>query len=344
MTENYSREKRGRDWGRSRPPAPHTSESFEDDRQKMDCRNSKYDKDESRAKNSRRDYDKCNRKSSGRKDRSSAYRNDRGCDRRERKSKRQCSPNFHQILKTVKGRMDSTFRSLEKGLKQVEKNMNEELANVLAQVMDFEEDMKPQLLKPYKKCKEFESLITPALSHMPKRSASENCGSRRKHSCGRDFQVQPKMSAKDRYRDLMSSWCDKEKSKDAQASGSRDRCDPSERRGRSDSQDVARGKYGPCDGDAEHQDYSGDESIDDEVGKTMQELQDISISVNNSLKRINRAFNHTQECEERSVPIAPITNNRPEMLDRVNDSLAQIGTGAKLLKRLLVEERTKANC
>lgn len=236
-----------------------------------------------------------------------------------------------------------TFRSLEKGLHQVERNMNEELANVLAQVMDFEEGMKPQLLKPYKKCKEFESLIAPALARMPKRSASEHNRSRRYRDDERDCQRLAKKSPEERYRDLMTNW-QGHRSRDAARTGSRENYEPCGR-GRREGDPLAdrRERYCSSKRVPGSEDATPCDSVEDDgIGKTMQELQDISVSVNNSLKRINRAFNRTQEFkEERSCPVSPAIS-RPEMLTRVNDSLYQIGTGAKLLKKLLVEERTKA--
>ena len=302
-------------------------------------------------KNAKTDYR--GKREAGRSDRpngdrnATAQRNERSTVRRDQSVKRQASPDFHQILKTVKGRMDMTFRNLENGLHQVERNINEELANVLAQVMDFEEGMKPQLLRPYKKCKEFESLLAPALARMPKRSASEHNGSRRQPPDDKYDQRHTKMSPEERYRDLMTNWRDKNKSRDAVRSGSRENCNPGDRGRRSgDPLAERRERHCPSKRFTKCDNSTPDNSIenDDGIGRTMQELQDISVSVNNSLKRINRAFNRTQELkEERPCPVGP-TISRPEMLARVNDSLYQIGTGAKLLKKLLVEERTKSNC
>ena len=274
------------------------------------------------------------------------HRNDRPTSRHEQSGKRQHSPNFHQILQTVKGRMDSTFRNLEKGLHQVERNINDELANVLAQVMDFEEGMKPRLLKPYKKCKEFESLIAPVLARMPKRSVSEHSRPRRQPHDDKYAQEPTKINPEERYRDLMTNWQVKNKSRGVTQSVSRENHDPYHQRRRTGDRLAKTRKYCPpkrttiCESST-----TPDDSIeDDDIGRTMQELQDISVSVNNSLRRINRAFNRAQELkEERPCPVS-MSISRPEMLNRVNDSLYQIGNGAKLLKKLLVEERTKADC
>lgn len=308
----------------------------------------KCDRDNSKSKSDKRECDKSERKN-----------REKDCNKRDRKSKRCSSPDFHQILRTVKGRMDNTFRGLEKGIRKVERNINEELADVLAQVMAFEEGMKPQLMEPYKKCKEFECLIAPALSCVPKRSASENEKCRRK--CTDDKKGEeasrepPEMTPKERYLDLMSSMADKDGRAEAARTGSRescnpcnkkrrDRCDPADRQ-REMKMEKRRERYKPCPrNEYDDDDCSLDTSAEDEVCKTMQELEDISISVNKSLKRINRAFNNNEEEEEEWQPCPPVTcESRPEMLTRVNDSLAQIGSGAKRLKRLLVEERTKAS-
>ena len=264
------------------------------------------------------------------------------CSKRAKELTRNCRKgegtgqvNFHQAIAKVKGRLDQTFRSIEGGLHDVEKGVNMEVADVLAKVLEFEESMKPKLLIPYKRCKELERLITPAISTMPKRSVSARTRpSQRKeqikdrcNSAKRQRAIEPSVAStlgRDRFRELMYSpsldrvnpWEGEEKwraSDDHKLSGSRE-----------DSSSYSSRNCGN----------------DEDVDKTMRELQSISMSVNKSLKRINDKFIKAEGRQnlDRAVEADP------KMIRKVNESLAHIGAGAKLLKRLLEEENRPRKC
>lgn len=239
---------------------------------------------------------------------------------------------FYQVITKVKSRMDQTFRGLEGGLRGVEKSMNDEVAKVLAQVMEFEEGMKPKLLGPYKKCKELENLVTPVLAKVPRkrpqtarcRSTSrpeerpERCKSSKPCTTGR--YKSPETLGRERFRDLM---CSPSLDRVNPWEGSEDQYSPSQ---------IAT-RDGTCTS-------SQTESTDDDVGRTLKELQGISLSVNKSLKRINRAFSTEDENEK----LRRAVERKPEVLNRVNESLSHIGAGAKLMQRLLSEGRSNRNC
>lgn len=243
--------------------------------------------------------------------------------------------NFHQAIAKVKGRLDQTFRSLEGGLQDVEKGVNMEVADVLAKVLEFEESMKPKLLIPYKRCKELERLITPAIATMPKRSISartrpkqrkdqvkERCNSAKPQRA-----IEPSVAStlgRDRFRELMHSpsldrvnpWEGDDKwrvSDDPRLSGSRE-----------DSSSYSSRTCGN----------------DEDVDKTMRELQNISMSVNKSLRRINDKFIKGEGRQN----LDRAAESDPRMIRKVNESLAHIGAGAKLLKRLLEEESRIRKC
>lgn len=273
-------------------------------------------------------WDGCNKGKNSREACSKGKQQKRGC----RSSSAKPPVDFHQAITKVKCRMDNTFRNLEDNLRGIEAGVNAEVADILAQVIDFEERMKPRLLGPYKKCKELESLISPVLARTPKRPASarcrpqpqqqpvtvaERCKSAKSRRCP-DSATTP-MQGKERFQKLMYA-------------PSLDRVNPWEgSQGRCNSYDMQRD---PCDNS------TTEESTEDDVERTMQELQDISISVNKSLKRINRAVIDGNNCRQADSAAAP----NPDMLHRVNNSLAHIGAGAKLLRKLLLEERAKGNC
>ena len=236
---------------------------------------------------------------------------------------------FHQAISKIKHRLDSTFRTLEGGLHDVEKGVNLEVADVLAKVIEFEESMKPKLLIPYKRCKELEHLLMPVISHVPKRSVSARNRSqqRNKHDKERCESAKPQRTApssvstlgKCRFQELMSS-------------PSFDRVNPWEGedkwRASNDQRNVSNktNNISNC---------SANGVKEDDVKKTMQDLQSISVSVNKSLKRITDKFAKAEGYQElgRAVDANPI------MFRRVNESLVHIGAGAKLLKILLEEER-----
>ena len=237
---------------------------------------------------------------------------------------------FHLAIAKIKGRLDDTFRSLEGGLHEVEKEMNVEVADVLAKVNAFEESMKPKLLVPFRRCKELERLLTAVISSIPKRSVSVRNGSQQKktHNMERCKSAKPRCAAKpsvpsttgkDRFRELMSS-------------PSLDRVNPWEGEDKwrvSDDQRTPGSKENCRSYSSRNYDNEGD------VEKTMQELQNISISVNKSLRRINAKFIQANSSEDWDRAV----DADPKMLWKVNESLAHIGAGAKLLKRLLEEER-----
>ena len=237
---------------------------------------------------------------------------------------------LRQAIAKIKRRLDDTFRTLEGGLHEAEKGANTELSEIVAKVTAFEESMRPKLLAPYKRCKELERLLAPVVSSIPKQSVSaqnkynqkkaqneERCKSARPRRAAEPSL--PSTTGKDRFRELMSS-------------PSLDRVNPWEGEDKwraSDDQRISGGREGSCsyssrDGDAE-----------DDVEKTLRELQDISRSVNSSLKRINDKFVRADGCKNRDR----IAEGDPKMLRKVNESLSHIGAGAKLLKRLLEEER-----
>ena len=245
-----------------------------------------------------------------------------------RKSEEPTPVDFHQAISKVKGRLDQTFRRLEGGLHDIEDGINMEITDVLAKVLEFEESMKPKLLVPYKRCKELERLITPVISGMPKRSVSARTRPQQRKDPDKNRCVSAKPQrdiepsttnplGRDRFRELMYS-------------PSLDRVNPWE----------GDDKWRPSDDQRREgsSSYSSQNcGSEEEVDKTMRELQSISMSVNKSLKRINDKFAKA-DCRQN---LDRAVEADPKMIRKVNESLCHIGSGAKLLKRLLEEQRSR---